>query len=97
MSKIQVHKETDRETGGWRDGEHAQYALHSFVAPSRCPSVSLSFFLFLFSWFAPLTIEAQTGEIRGRVVTEDGAGMPNVTVFLNPVASDRRPTLVEPF
>jgi hypothetical protein len=30
--------------------------------------------------------------ITGRVVTDDGAGMPSVTVFLNPVATDRRPT-----
>jgi hypothetical protein len=43
-------------------------------------------------WFAPLTAGAQTGEITGRVVTEDGVGMPNVTVFLNPVTTDRRQT-----
>jgi hypothetical protein len=53
----------------------------------------LLFILFVSSWFAPLTSEAQTGEITGRVVTEDGVGMPNVTVFLIPVTTDRRPTL----
>src|SRR5215510_5196699 len=55
-------------------------------------SVSLSLCLSVFSLFIPLIANAQTGEITGRVMTEDGAGMPNVTVFLNPVATDRRPT-----
>ncbi len=49
----------------------------------------LFFILFV---FVPPASDAQTGEITGRVVTEDGAGMPNLTVFLNPVATDRRPT-----
>jgi len=54
----------------------------------------LSLFLLLTLYaLAPLASEAQTGEITGRVVTEDGAGMPNVTVFLNPVATDRRSTM----
>ncbi|MCI0392889.1 MAG: carboxypeptidase-like regulatory domain-containing protein [Acidobacteria bacterium] len=42
------------------------------------------------SFFAPLTVQAQTGEITGRVISEDGAGLPNMIVFLNPVAGDRQ-------
>ncbi|HKQ74281.1 MAG TPA: carboxypeptidase-like regulatory domain-containing protein [Blastocatellia bacterium] len=48
--------------------------------------------LIFFSCIAPLTVTAQTGVITGRVVNEEGAGMPNVTVYLNAVATDRRPT-----
>jgi hypothetical protein len=40
--------------------------------------------------FIPLIANAQTGEIIGRVVTEDGSGLPGVTVTLSPVAADRR-------
>jgi hypothetical protein len=47
--------------------------------------------LLLFSLcFVRLTQEAQTGVITGRVVTEDGSGLPGVTVSLIPVAADRR-------
>jgi hypothetical protein len=47
--------------------------------------------LLLFSLcFVPLSPEAQTGVIIGRVVTEDGSGLPGVTVTLTPVAVDRR-------
>ncbi len=47
--------------------------------------------LLLFSLcFVPLTSEAQTGVITGRVVTEDGSGLPGVTVTLTPVAADLR-------
>jgi Carboxypeptidase regulatory-like domain len=49
----------------------------------------LFFILFV---FVPPASDAQTGEITGRVVTEDGVGMSNVTVSLNPFAADRRPT-----
>src|SRR5262245_33623490 len=40
--------------------------------------------------FVPLTQEARTGVITGRVVTDDGSGLPGVTVTLTPVAADRR-------
>src|SRR5262249_4391585 len=53
---------------------------------------SLLFFILLV--FVPPASDAQTGEITGRVVTEGGVGMPTVTVYLNPVATDRRPTTV---
>jgi Carboxypeptidase regulatory-like domain len=50
--------------------------------------------LLLFSLcFATLTPEAQTGVITGRVVTDDGSGLPGVTVTLTPVAADRRTIL----
>jgi Carboxypeptidase regulatory-like domain len=38
----------------------------------------------------PPTQEAWTGVITGRVITEDGSGLPGVTVTLTPVAADRR-------
>ncbi|HKQ73897.1 MAG TPA: carboxypeptidase-like regulatory domain-containing protein, partial [Blastocatellia bacterium] len=38
---------------------------------------------------APLTAEAQTGAITGRVIGEDGGGLPNITVYLSPVASSQ--------
>jgi hypothetical protein len=47
--------------------------------------------LLLFSLcFVPLFTEAQTSVITGRVATEDGGGLPGVTVSLIPVAADRR-------
>src|SRR5215475_2302659 len=49
----------------------------------------LSLLLF-FLCFVPLPQETQTGVITGRVVTEDGSGLPGVTVTLTPVAADRR-------
>src|SRR5262245_35431603 len=43
--------------------------------------------LFFFSsCFAPLISNAQTGEITGRVVTEDGTGLPNIMVFLTVIS-----------
>ena len=51
---------------------------------------ALLFALFVLSWFAPLIAKAQTGEITGRVVAEDGGGLPNVMVYLNAVVTDRR-------
>jgi carboxypeptidase family protein len=49
--------------------------------------------LLLFSLcVVPPTQEARTGVITGRVVTEDGSGLPGVTVTLAPIAADRRTT-----
>ena len=42
----------------------------------------LLFVIFISTFFVPLTTMAQTGEITGRVVTEDGTGLPNVMVSL---------------
>jgi len=55
-------------------------------------SLLFLFALFVSSWFAPLAAKAQTGEITGRVVTEDGAGAPNMMVLLSPVAGGARAT-----
>src|SRR5262245_44742920 len=81
---IRREKETERRRDGETEGQRRREI--NFL------SVSLSLCLSVFSLFIPLIANAQTGEITGRVMTEDGAGMPNVTVFLNPVATDRRPT-----
>jgi len=54
-----------------------------------CQSLLL-FILILSSCFAPPTAKAQTGAITGRVVTEDGGGLPNVTVYLSSIPADRR-------
>src|SRR5262249_12400587 len=77
-----------RETERRRDeeAEGQRYGETNFL------SVPLSLCLSVFSLFIPLIANAQTGEITGRVVTEDGVGMPNVTVLLNPAAMDPRPT-----
>jgi carboxypeptidase family protein len=40
--------------------------------------------------FVPLPQEMRTGVITGRVVTEDGSGLPGVMVILTPVVADRR-------
>lgn len=50
----------------------------------------LCLLLFFTSCFVPLTSVAQTGVITGRVVSEDGSGLPGMTVTLLPVAADRR-------
>src|SRR5262245_32240518 len=46
--------------------------------------------LLVSSCFLPLSSEAQTGVITGRVVTEDGTELPGVMVSLFPIATDRR-------
>ncbi|MBO0862824.1 MAG: carboxypeptidase regulatory-like domain-containing protein [Chloracidobacterium sp.] len=46
--------------------------------------------------FFSLNANAQTGVISGHVVNEEGAGMPGVTVYLLPVAADRRQTTGRP-
>jgi hypothetical protein len=55
--------------------------------------MSLRFSLFLllyFSCFAPLVAKAQSGVITGRVVAEDGGGLPNVRVGIYPVYAGPR-------
>src|SRR5262247_2434208 len=79
---------SQRETERRRDGETERQRC----GETNFLSVSLSLCLSVFSLFVPLIANAQTGEITGRVMTEDGVGMSNVTVSLNPVATDRRPT-----
>ncbi|MGH9835832.1 MAG: carboxypeptidase-like regulatory domain-containing protein, partial [Blastocatellia bacterium] len=48
------------------------------------------FALFVSLWFAPPIAKAQTGEITGRLVTEDGAGAPNMMVLLSPITGGAR-------
>src|SRR5882672_1016589 len=48
--------------------------------------------MLFFSSFAPFIANAQTGEITGRVVSEDGSGLPNMTVYLSPVRPSQRAT-----
>src|SRR5262245_17823494 len=87
----------ERESERARERENRRDGYFLRLPPSRSPalplSCSLALCLSVFSLFVPLIANAQTGEITGRVVTEDGAGMPNVTVYLNPIAPDRRPTM----
>src|SRR5262245_7477729 len=91
----------DGNIAGWIDRETGkQWELktpHLSFSPSLCLSVSLSpllplFLLLTLFIFTPLITEAQTGVITGRVVNEEGAGMSGVTVYLIPVATDRRPS-----
>ncbi len=53
-------------------------------------NICLPLVLFFNLCLVPLISEAQTGVITGRVVTEDGRGLPGVTVSLMPLATDRR-------
>jgi len=49
------------------------------------------FLLFFSSWLVSLTTNAQqTGEITGRVVAEDGGGLPNVSVEIYPLNTGQR-------
>src|SRR4030095_15753359 len=84
-------RQGDKEKG--RQGKVRFYLSPCPLVPlSSCLRVSLSLCISVFSLFIPLIANAQTGEITGRVAAEDGVGMPNVTVYLSPVAADRRPT-----
>src|SRR5262249_15846831 len=84
----ETRKQGDKGTGRQREFIPFSSSTHLPAFPSL-----LLFLVFVILWIAPLTAKAQTGVITGRVVSEDGAGMPNVTVYLSAVASDRRPTL----
>jgi hypothetical protein len=64
-----------------REGSGSSLLTFGFL---RASAVSLIFF--------SLNANAQTGVITGHVVNEEGAGMPGVTVYLVPVAADRRPS-----
>jgi hypothetical protein len=89
-------RQRDRRMEGIRDGETGRQSDWATgreflpVSPSPRLPVSLPLCLFLFSLFLPLIADAQTGEITGKVVSEDGGGMPNVMVYLSPVGSGQR-------
>ncbi len=67
--------------------------LSSPLRGLRVLCASVVSLLFLSSCLAPLVANAQSGEITGRVVTEDGTGLPNVMLFLAPVAREARVTI----
>src|SRR5262245_468296 len=62
-------------------------------AISVCSIFSLLHFFgcgFAVLGFVPLTSQAQPGVITGRVITDDGTGLPGVRISLVPIAADRR-------
>ena len=73
---------TERRRDGETEGQRESGTERKFVSPSLHLSVSLSLPLFLFSLFIPLIAHAQTGEITGRVIADDGEGVANVMVTL---------------
>ena len=79
--------ETERRRDGETEGQRKSGTERKFVSPSLRLSVSLSLRLFLLSLFISLIANAQTGEIKGRVVADDGEGLANVTVYLNVVGA----------
>jgi hypothetical protein len=85
----QVGGEPERQGDKWTIAQRDKLSHCAIVSRPSLLSLFLFFTLFI---FIPLTSQAQTGEITGRVVTEDGAGARYVTVYLNAVAADRRPT-----
>jgi hypothetical protein len=87
----------DREMVRRREGETGrQRELKTprlLVSPSLCLSVSLFlllpfYLLICTSWFTPLIAKAQADEITGRVVTEDGVGLPNAMVTVQAVTAE---------
>jgi hypothetical protein len=78
----------------WK-GEKKKTRRTSPLLPfSPFPFLPLFLFLFVSAWFAFPIASAQTGEITGRVVTEDGTGLPNVGVFLTVISRESRVTSV---
>src|SRR5262245_66396120 len=104
MTRRQGDKETrkrgDGETGKRGDRELGRRENEGTRrAPPRRPvaqSPSRPVFLFLLSLFIPLMANAQTGEITGRVVSEGGSGIPNMTVYLSPAGSIQRSASDQP-
>jgi hypothetical protein len=88
----EMERQRDGETERWRDREkrvpREGFSLSFSFSRSLRPSVSLSLFLSLL--LVHIIAEAQTGVITGRVVTEDGGGLPNVTVLLYQVSTNQR-------
>src|SRR5215813_14515254 len=89
-----IEGQRDRETRRLGAGATGRDFRPVAQSPSRLVGQSLC--LVLFSLFIPLIANAQTGMITGRIVNEEGAGMPGVAVYLFPVVSDRRLAKVFP-
>jgi hypothetical protein len=85
---IRAKRRRDGETGRLGDEATGRIFLPVAVSPRR--PVAPSLLLFLFPLFIQLIANAQTGEITGRVVSEDGGGMPNVAVYLSPIDPGQR-------
>ncbi len=73
--------ETQRKPRSRREGPEISLFLALRFLRVLCVSAVLC--------FAPLTAKAQMGVITGRVVSEDGSGIPNMTVILSQVAASR--------
>ena len=83
-----IERQRDIETG--RRGDWATGRNFRLIASPPRRLVAPSLGLFLFSLFIPLIANAQTGEITGRVVSEDGGGIPNMTVYMRPIGPGQR-------
>lgn len=64
--------------------------MRSLTGPKFTAEMICLFLLFFSSLLIPLTTKAQTGAITGRVVTEDGEGLPNVMISLAAVSRESR-------
>lgn len=72
-----------------RSWERRHPCLRSQVRPNVCTIGLLIFFLILVAFFVP-THKAQSGGVlRGRVIAEDGSGLPNVTVSIGTIGGSR--------
>jgi Carboxypeptidase regulatory-like domain len=80
-------REKERRREGETEGLGKRETERKFVSPSLRLSFSLSLRLFVLSLFISLIANAQTGEITGRVVADDGEGLANVMVYLNVVGA----------
>src|SRR5215468_4313368 len=87
MSSRRRDRETERLREGETEGQRKSGTERKFVFTSLRLSVSLSLRLFLFSLFIPLIANAQTGAITGRVIADDGEGLPNMMVYLYAVGA----------
>src|SRR5262245_11428559 len=81
MRKGQRDREIERRKDGGTEGQREMATGRKFGALSPHLSNLLSLCLsgLVSTWFAFPIASAQTGEIMGRVVTEDGSGAPTST------------------
>jgi hypothetical protein len=88
----ETRRRGDREMGRGENKGTRRAPPRRPVTPSlRCPVL-----LFILSLLIPLIANAQTGEITGRVVSEGGSGIPNMTVYLSPAGSTPRAASDQP-
>jgi hypothetical protein len=70
-----------------RRGDEETRGRGEILLVSSSPRLQF-YFLFLSLCFAPLIAKAQADEITGRVVTEDGVGLPNAMVTVQAVTAE---------